>query len=134
MRQEFKDKLNNRIVGIWINADASGLSPDEKEATEFDMEKYLIHDDIVWSLKNDKILSLDDIDDSEWDYYIKEGSSYFECFIENLLCEIIENEDLYSHYEIRYFLDTDMKLFVLLQDENDNIEEELSEVYLPDFV
>lgn len=35
MRQVFKDKLNGRSVGIWVNVEASGLDPDKTDATEF---------------------------------------------------------------------------------------------------
>jgi len=135
MRQEFKDKLNNRNIGIWVNIEASGLDPDETDATEYDSVEYLIHDDAVWSWDDEKVLSLDDIDDEEWDYYIEEeGSSYFECFIQYLLCEVFENEDLPGHYVVRNFFDEELKLLVLLKDKNDNIEEELGAVFLPDFV
>ena len=135
MRQEFKDNLNDRSIGIWVNIEASGLDPDKTDATEFDSIKYFIHDDVVWSWDDEKVLSLDDIDDEEWDYYIEEeGSSYFECFIQYLLCEVFENEDLPGHYVVRNFFDEELKLLVLLKDKYDNIEEELGEVFLPDFV
>lgn len=135
MRQEFKDKLNGRSVGIWVNVEASGLDPDKTDATEFASIKYYVYKDAVWSWDDKKVLSLDDIDDSEWDYYIEEeGSSYFECFIQYLLCEVLEDEDLPGHPDVRYYLDEELKLLVLLRDENDDIEEELDEVFLPDFV
>lgn len=135
MRQEFKDKLNNRSLGIWVNIEASGLDPDETDATEYDSVEYLIHDDAVWSWDDEKVLSLDEIDDEEWDNYIEEeGSSYFECFIQELLCYVIEDRDLPGHDEVNNFFDEKFKLLVLLKDEDDNIEEELDEVFLPDFV
>ena len=135
MRQEFKEKLNNRSLGIWVNIVASGLDPDETDATEYDSVEYLIHDDAVWSWDDEKVLSLDDIDDEEWDNIIEEeGSSYFECFIQELLCYVIEDRDLPGHDEVNNFFDEKLKLLVLLKDEDDNIEEELDEVFLPDFV
>jgi len=135
MRQEFKDNLNNRNVGIWVNIEASGLDSDETDATEYDSVEYLIHDDAVWSWDDEKVLSLDDIDDEEWDNIIEEeGSSYFECFIQDLLCYVIEDRDLPGHDEVNNFFDEKLKLLVLLKDEDDNIEEELDEVFLPDFV
>ena len=135
MRQEFKEKLNNRSLGIWVNIVASGLDQDETDATEYDSVEYLIHDDAVWSWDDEKVLSLDDIDDEEWDNIIEEeGSSYFECFIQDLLCYVIEDRDLPGHDEVNNFFDEKLKLLVLLKDEDDNIEEELDEVFLPDFV
>jgi hypothetical protein len=135
MRQEFKEKLNNRSLGIWVDVEASGLDADETDATEYDSVEYLIHDDAVWSWDDEKVLSLDEIDDEEWDNYIEEeGSSYFECFIQELLCYVIEDRDLPGHDEVNNFFDEKLKLLVLLKDEDDNIEEELDEVFLPDFV
>ena len=67
-------------------------------------------------------------------YIEEEGSSYFECFIQYLLCEVFENEELPGHYVVRNFFDEELKLLVLLKDKYDNIEEELGEVFLPDFV
>jgi hypothetical protein len=135
MRQEFKEKLNNRSLGIWVDVEASGLDADETDATEYDSVEYLIHDDAVWSWDDEKVLSLDDIDDEEWDYIIEEeGSSYFEIFIQDLLCYVIEDRDLPGYDEVNNFFDEKFKLLVLLKDEDDNIEEELDEVFLPDFV
>ena len=135
MRQEFKEKLNNRSLGIWVDVEASGLDADETDATEYDSVEYLIHDDAVWSWDDEKVLSLDDIDDEEWDYIIEEeGSSYFEIFIQDLLCYVIEDRDLPGYDEVNNFFDEKFKLFVLLKDEDENIEEELNDVFLPDFV
>jgi hypothetical protein len=39
-----------------------------------------------------------------------------------------------GHDEVNNFFDEKFKLLVLLKDEDDNIEEELDEVFLPDFV
>ncbi len=135
MRREFKDKWNNRSIGIYVNIEASGLDPDETDASEYDSIDYNIHDDCVWSWDDEKILSLDDIDDEGWDSLIEEEDfTYFQCFIENLLVEVFENEDLPGYSELRNFFDEELKLLVLLKDEDDNVDEELGDVDLSNFV
>jgi len=124
MRREFIDKLNGTKIGIYVNREASGVDEDE----ELNDVEYWIEEDNVIDWSKDCVLDLNEIDDSEW-----EEDSWFETFMETLICEVMDGE-LEGSYTLQDHIDNEYAWLVLWYDEDGNIIEEISELNPKDFL
>ena len=124
MRREFIDKLNGTKIGIYVNREASGVDEDE----ELNDVEYWIEEDNVIDWSKDWVIDLNEIDDSEW-----EEDSWFETFMETLICEVMDGE-LEGSYTLQDHIDNEYAWLVLWYDENGNIIEEISELNPKDFL
>lgn len=118
MRREFIDKLNNTKISIYVNREASGVDEDE----ELNDVEYWIEEDNVIDWSKDWVVDLNEVDDSEWD-----EDSWFETFIETLICEVMD-EELEGSLTLQRHIDNEYVWLVLWYDENGNIIEEISEL------
>ena len=124
MRREFIDKLNNTKIGIYVNREASGVDEDE----ELNDVEYWIEEDNVIDWSKDWVVDLNEVDDSEW-----EEDSWFETFMETLICEVMDGE-LEGSLTLQQHIDNEYAWLVLWYDEDGNIIEEISELNPKDFL
>ena len=124
MRREFIDKLNNTKIGIYVNREASGVDEDE----ELNDVEYWIEEGNVTDWSKDWVVDLNEVDDSEWD-----EDSWFETFIETLICEVMDGE-LEGSFTLQQHIDNEYAWLVLWYDENGNIIEEIGELNPKDFL
>ncbi len=118
MKREYIDKLNGTKIGIYVNREASGVDEDE----ELNDVEYWIEEDNVIDWSKDWVIDLNEVDDSEWD-----EDSWFETFIEYLICEVLD-EDLDGSRTLQDHIDNEYVWLVLWYDEDRNIIEEISEL------
>jgi len=118
MKREYIDKLNNTKIGIYVNREASGVDEDE----ELNDVEYWIEEDNVIDWSKDWVVDLNEVDDSEW-----EEDSWFETFIEYLICEVLD-EDLDGSRTLQEHIDNEYVWLVLWYDEDGNIIEEIGEL------
>ena len=124
MRREFIDKLNNTKIGIYVNREASGVDEDE----ELNDVEYWIEEDNVIDWSKDWVVDLNEVDDSEW-----EEDSWFETFMETLICEVMDGE-LEGSLTLQQHIDNEYAWLVLWYDEDGNIIEEIGELNPKDFL
>jgi len=118
MKREYIDKLNGTKIGIYVNREASGVDEDE----ELNDVEYWIEEDNVIDWSKDWVVDLNEVDDSEW-----EEDSWFETFIEYLICEVLD-EDLDGSRTLQEHIDNEYVWLVLWYDEDGNIIEEIGEL------
>lgn len=137
MKEENIELINGCCeIIICINYDANGINIDDNPINP-DSVTYNIKDNKLWTWDNREVMSFDDIDDSEWDDIIADEecseSSWFECFITNIMA-IIWDDDLPGSVEFHGWFDKDLTLGALLKDKNDDIIDETWKIKLTDFL
>lgn len=136
MKEDLIKQYNNCSLGFYVNLEASGFDNEDGNlsADEFAHVDYQISDGKLLSWDGQKIMDLDDIDDSWWESGMNtdeddiedgiEPMTEFECFIVEIMNLVIQN-DYIGCSEFEELIDDERILLVLLRDENDCIIEEI---------